>query len=119
MIPGLPAETENIAVRSVVGRFLEHGRVLAFGGEGQESVFLSSADWMKRSMEQRVELLIPLTDGQARDAALHQLRCRQTDTAGAWINRQGVYSPPHTVGSLKRGAQEVLLAEATSQAPRA
>ncbi len=119
LIPGLPAETENITVRSVVGRFLEHGRVLAFGGEGQESVFLSSADWMKRSMEQRVELLIPLTDGPARDAALHHLRCRQTDTAGAWINRRGVYNPPCAVGSLKCGAQEVLLAEATSQAPRA
>ncbi len=113
LIPGLPGETENITVRSVVGRFLEHGRVLAFGGEGEESVFLSSADWMKRSMEQRVELLIPLADERARAAALHQLRCRQADTAGAWISRRGVYRPPAVDGPEKRGAQEALLAQAT------
>lgn len=119
LIPGIPGETENIAVRSVVGRFLEHERILAFGGPGEESVYLSSADWMKRSLEERVELLVPLTDARTKAAALHQLRCRQADTAKAWINRRGVYEPPAVDASRKHGVQEALLAEATSGGPDA
>jgi polyphosphate kinase len=68
--PGVPGRTENIRVRSVIGRFLEHTRVLYFrwgDGEDDEVLFLSSADWMSRNMFRRIELAWPV-----RDAALRQ-----------------------------------------------
>jgi polyphosphate kinase len=62
LIPGVQNISENITVRSVVGRLLEHSRVLYFANGGDEKVFLSSADWMPRNLNQRVELLFPVDD---------------------------------------------------------
>jgi polyphosphate kinase len=58
--PGLTGVSENIRVRSLVGRFLEHPRVFVFGAEGREQFFLSSADWMPRNFNDRVEVLFPI-----------------------------------------------------------
>jgi polyphosphate kinase len=58
--PGLPGISENIRVRSVVDRFLEHSRILVFGEGPKEQVFLSSADWMPRNFERRVEVMFPV-----------------------------------------------------------
>jgi polyphosphate kinase len=63
MLPAqVPGHTENIRVRSVVGRFLEHSRVFYFKANEVESLYLSSADWMNRNMMRRVELAWPITD---------------------------------------------------------
>jgi len=58
--PGLPGVSENIRVRALVGRFLEHERVIVFGPIGEEQMFLSSADWMPRNLDRRVELMFPI-----------------------------------------------------------
>ena len=60
--PGLAGVSENITVRSIVGRFLEHHRIFFFGNGGDEKVFLSSADWMPRNLNERVELMFPVDD---------------------------------------------------------
>jgi polyphosphate kinase len=57
--------TDNIRVRSVIGRFLEHSRVFYFRSGEQEDLYLSSADWMNRNMVRRVELAWPVTDPAA------------------------------------------------------
>ena len=58
--PGLPGISENIRVRSIVDRFLEHSRIMVFGDAGKEQIYLSSADWMPRNFERRVEVMFPV-----------------------------------------------------------
>ncbi|RSL30915.1 RNA degradosome polyphosphate kinase [Salibacterium salarium] len=60
--PGIPDISENITVRSIVGRFLEHSRIYFFRNNGKEKIFLSSADWMTRNMEKRIEIMFPILD---------------------------------------------------------
>jgi len=62
LVPGLPGISETIEVRSVLGRNLEHGRMLYFKNGGSEELYLSSADWLHRNMKKRIELLFPVLD---------------------------------------------------------
>src|SRR5690349_15649292 len=64
--PGIPGLSENIRVRSVVGRFLEHSRVFWFSNGGDEQLFIGSADWMSRNLKHRIEVVAPVTDSQAK-----------------------------------------------------
>jgi polyphosphate kinase len=68
--PGIPGLSENIRVRSVVGRFLEHSRVFWFANGGDDQTFIGSADWMSRNLKHRIEVVAPVTD----PAAKHYLR---------------------------------------------
>ena len=63
--PGIPGLSENISVRSVVGRFLEHSRVFWFSNGGDEELYIGSADWMTRNLKHRIEVVAPVTDPQA------------------------------------------------------
>ncbi len=65
--PGLPGVSANIRVRSIVGRFLEHSRVLYFGNNGNDEVFIGSADWMYRNLSRRVEVMVPIKNAQLRE----------------------------------------------------
>ena len=62
--PGIPGLSENITVRSVVGRFLEHSRVFYFANGGNDEVFIGSADWMTRNLKHRIEVVAPVLDAQ-------------------------------------------------------
>ncbi len=82
--PGLEGISENIRVVSLVGRFLEHARALAFGEGGGESIYLGSADLMQRNLDRRVEQLFPLREQRHRDKIRRLLELQLSDTANAW-----------------------------------
>ena len=70
--PGVKGVSENIRVVSVIGRFLEHSRVYAFGADEEAEVYLSSADWMPRNMFHRVEVAAPVLDDKLRARVLEE-----------------------------------------------
>jgi len=71
--PGVRGVSENIRVRSIVGRFLEHSRIYCFENGGETEVYLGSADWMPRNLHERVEVLFPLRDPLLRDRVVHEI----------------------------------------------
>ena len=85
--PGIAGVSDNITVRSVVGRFLEHHRLFYFRNGGNESLFLSSADWMPRNLNERVELMIPIEDKRHKERVKGILDLYLEDTLKAHIMR--------------------------------
>jgi polyphosphate kinase len=111
--PQLPGQTDNIRVRSVIGRFLEHSRVFYFQQGAQEEIYLSSADWMNRNMVRRVELAWPVTDALQRQRILEEcLLVYLQDAVDAWeLGADGVYVRAKPVPRRKsRSAQAQLMA---------
>jgi polyphosphate kinase len=91
--PGVPGLSENITVRSIVGRYLEHSRVFAFWNDGAEEVFIGSADMMHRNLDRRVEALIQLTSTEhMRDIQQHFDRAMSPSTAGWWGEPDGTWT---------------------------
>ncbi len=91
--PGVPGLSENIRVRSLIGRFLEHHRVFCFHHDGEPEVWLSSADWMERNLFRRVEVAFPLGDPALRARVIEHLEAYLTDTAQCWMMQSdGSYS---------------------------
>lgn len=81
--PGIKGLSENIKVISIVDRFLEHARIFYFFHGGDERVFISSADWMPRNLDRRVELLVPVEDTAARHRLIESLDCYFQDCVKA------------------------------------
>jgi polyphosphate kinase len=81
--PGVPGLSENITVTSILDRFLEHSRIIYFLHGGEEEVFISSADWMPRNLDRRVELLVPVEDPACRSRLISILKTSMRDTVKA------------------------------------
>jgi polyphosphate kinase len=113
MLPAqLPGQTDNIRVRSIIGRFLEHSRVFYFREDDTEELYLSSADWMSRNMIRRVELAWPVTDPVARQRIVDEcLVAYLHDQVDAWdLGTDGKYSRSKSTGKPVHGAQPALMA---------
>ena len=107
MLPAqVPGATENIRVRSIIGRFLEHSRVFYFRSGAQEDLYLSSADWMNRNMLRRIELAWPVTDAALRSRIMDEgLSAYLHDTKDAWLLQpDGRYVPAAITGTGKTRA---------------
>ena len=91
--PGVPGMSENIHVRSIVGRFLEHSRIFNFHNEGANDVYLSSADWMNRNLFRRIEIAFPVLDPQLKKRVLQEgLLPYLKDNKNSWeLDSDGVY----------------------------
>jgi polyphosphate kinase len=85
LIPGVPGMSENIEVRSIVGRYLEHVRLLVFGNDGKPEMYISSADWMTRNLDRRVEVSVPVRDSMLQSELAQYLDMQLRDTEKARI----------------------------------
>ncbi|MDP3176914.1 MAG: polyphosphate kinase 1, partial [Spirochaetaceae bacterium] len=83
LVPGVKGLSENVSVVSVVGRYLEHARIVYFRNGGAEELYLSSADWLQRNLEKRIELMFPVREERARSRVLGILEAYFADTAKA------------------------------------
>jgi polyphosphate kinase len=111
--PGVPGVSDNITVRSVIGRFLEHSRVYWFANGGKPELFCSSADWMERNLLRRIETCFPILDPALADRVFDEvLASYLADNLGAWtLRRDGTYARVVPAdGEMPFSAQGALLA---------
>ncbi len=103
--PGIPGVSENIRVRSIVGRFLEHSRIYWFGNDGAPELFCASADWLERNLLRRVEACFPILDPVLASRVYEEgLANYLADNVNAWeLQPDGSYvqaepgdQPPHS-----------------------
>jgi polyphosphate kinase len=122
MLPAqVPGVTDNVRVRSVIGRFLEHSRVFYFRQGVDEQLLLSSADWMNRNMMRRVELAWPITDPAQRQQLVDEcLVSYLHDNVDAWdLQSDGTYLRNQVASpKIGHGAQAALMARYGEQSPR-
>ncbi|MCC7013487.1 MAG: polyphosphate kinase 1 [Planctomycetes bacterium] len=109
--PGIPGVSENIRVRSVIGRFLEHSRIFYFYAAGQELCFCASADWMQRNLFRRVETCFPIEERRLVQRLVSEgLEPYLADNAQAWLLQpDGKYLRAKPGKQPRRAAQELLL----------
>jgi polyphosphate kinase len=116
LAPGVPGLSDRIRVRSIVGRFLEHSRVLYFrwgAGDGDEALYLSSADWMTRNMLGRIELAWPVQDRALRQRVIDECLVPYLhDSRDAWLMAaDGRY---RRIGDKGISAQQALMRRFTA-----
>ena len=110
ILPGIPGLTENITVRSIVGRFLEHSRIYVFGEGAEAKMYIASADFMTRNTERRVEVACPIYSPAVREKLMHILETELADTIKARMMKpDGTYERIFADGI---DSQQVLLEEA-------
>ena len=118
--PGVEGMSENITVRSVLGRFLEHSRMCAFEAGDERAFFIGSADLMPRNLDHRVEILAPVEDSRAQAELTHVFDTLHSDNAQAWeLNGDGLWTRLQPAkGRRAVTAQGTLMRAAASRAKR-
>jgi polyphosphate kinase len=108
--PGVPGVSENIRVRSIIGRFLEHTRVFYFGNDGNPDVFAGSADWMERNLFKRVETCFPIERKKLKGRVIQELEYYLQDNTQAWLLQEdGSYRLAPRGDAEPVSAQQTLL----------
>lgn len=112
ILPGIPGRTENLRVTSIVGRYLEHPRVFAFGSGAEAKVYIGSADMMTRNTENRVEVACPVYDEKIRKELLHDLKVMLADNVKAREMRNDGSYRKKREAERQVNAQETFMKEA-------
>lgn len=113
--PGVPGLSENITVRSIIGRFLEHSRVYYFRNDGDEEYYCSSADWMDRSFFRRTEACFPIRQKPLKKKLMKELRLFLADNCQAWeLHGDGSYVRLSPGNDVPLSAQQKLLNQLAS-----
>jgi polyphosphate kinase len=114
LIPGIPGQTDNITVISIVGRFLEHSRIYRFGKGEDEKIYIASADFMTRNTTRRVEVAVPVFDEDAKNKLRHVFDTLMADTENGTIQTSdGLYKERLPRKNCSRvNSQELLFEEA-------
>jgi polyphosphate kinase len=116
--PGVAGVSDNIRVRSVIGRFLEHSRVFYFGNAGASELFCSSADWMDRNFFRRVEIAFPIRRKKYQERILSDLETYLSDDTQAWLlTESGQYERRAQQSATGLCAQSLLLEAYTAGRP--
>ena len=114
---GIPGLSENIAVRSIVGNFLEHSRIFYFENDGMAQLYMGSADWMPRNLDKRVEIVFPVEDEVLKEEIFHILEVELEDNVKAHILQpDGSYEKPDKRGKILVNSQEQFCQEAVHMA---
>lgn len=117
LITGIPGVSENITVRSIVGNFLEHARIFYFYSNGNEEVYMGSADWMPRNLDKRVEIVFPVEDPQIKREVMNILKIQMDDNMKAHVLQpDGAYLKPDRRGRTPICAQDFFCREAQERA---
>jgi polyphosphate kinase len=118
MRPGVPGISEQIRVRSIVGRFLEHSRVYCFENAGDPEIYIGSADLMERNLDRRVEALCPVLDPEIRRYLRYQLlqAYLRDDTRATVLGVDGRYESIHADGGGSVDAQQLLMSQRPPEA---
>ena len=118
ILPGIEGKTENIHIKSIVGRFLEHSRVYSFGQGDDEIMYISSADFMTRNTERRVEVACPVLDPDCRSKIREILKdCFDDNIKGRILQADGLYVEPEIgEGDKKTDCQQLLMTKAAEAA---
>lgn len=116
---GIPGISENIHVRSIVGDFLEHSRIFWFCSEGQDALYMGSADWMPRNLDKRVEVVFPVVDEDLKKEVMHVLTTEFEDNVKAHILQpDGTYEKVDKRGKVRVNSQKQFCEEAWEKVPR-
>ncbi|RKM61039.1 RNA degradosome polyphosphate kinase [Butyrivibrio sp. CB08] len=116
---GIPGVSENITVRSIVGNYLEHSRIFYFENGGSPEFYASSADWMPRNLERRVEILFPVEDKRLKEKMWNILDTELKDTEKAHVmNSKGIYVKKTASDGEKVNSQKIFGQEAVSAAKK-
>lgn len=110
---GIPGVSENITVRSIVGNFLEHSRIFCFCNDGDEELYMGSADWMPRNLDRRVEIIFPVLEESLKKKVKHILEVEMADNVKARIlEADGTYTRVDRRGRAAVNSQEIFCREA-------
>lgn len=110
---GIKGVSENIHVVSIVGTFLEHARIFYFYNDGDDEVYMGSADWMPRNLDRRVEIIFPVLDSDNKNRAIHILDTQLSDNLKAYyLDADGEYKRFDKRGKVEVGSQSEFCKEA-------
>ena len=109
LVPGIPGQSENITVKRIVDRYLEHGRVFIFNNNGKQEVYMGSADWMNRNIYRRIEVCFPIYNEAIRKQMIELIRMQWNDNVQAIILDKNLENIPVShVGENEIRSQEAI-----------